>query len=361
MVQKYNQSLGIKEQAKKQFQEKKERDKSIGKVDVIDLETGNRELKKAILDSNRMNLNLFDDDISIKLASDRGELDEIYNTLKDLINSELIKPTPNNKNIRYYKDQINIIEDYFFKQDRRNRIDFNPKEIFDMTKEDKKVDIRNKITFNPKETFDMSKEDRLSSTLRNTTKEADKMSDLLKEIRTPPKQRRKRNRNKPKSPLVERIPDNKDLEIEKIEVTDFMIKKPNFFSKLDNYEKLTKYLIISDEIRDKIEQVKNKDARTSLEKRYNSRYNAISKRKQQLDDLEDRTTKLGAVESKKEISGNGMKKRKTASNKKQGKTPSNKKSNNKSLGKQEQIYYLLSQRAGNNNKLMKKRLQKNKK
>ena len=32
------------------------------------------------------------------------------------------------------------------------------------------------------------------------------MSDLLKEIRTPPKQRRKRNKNKRKSPLVERIP-----------------------------------------------------------------------------------------------------------------------------------------------------------
>jgi hypothetical protein len=61
-----------------------------------------------------MKLNLFDDDVSIKLALDRGELDEIYNTLKDLINSEVIKPTPNNNNIRYYKDQININEDYFF-------------------------------------------------------------------------------------------------------------------------------------------------------------------------------------------------------------------------------------------------------
>ena len=222
------------------------------------------------------------------------------------------------------------------------------------TKEaDKNVNIRKRIPFNPKETFDMSKEDRLSSTLRIKTKEADKMSDLLKEIRTPPKQRRKRNKNKRKSPLVERIPDNKDLEIEKIEVTDFMIKKPNFFNKLDNYEELTKYLLISDEIRDKIEQVKNKDAKTSLEKRYNSRYNAILKRKQQLDDLEDQTTKLEVVETK-EISGNGMK---------QGKPQkkSNNKSSNKSLGKQEQIYYLLSQRAGNNNKLMKKRLKQNKK
>ena len=175
MVAKYNQSLGIKEESKRQFEEKKERDKSIGKVDVIDLETGNKELKMAIRDSNRMNLNLFDDDISIKLAIDRGEINEIYNTLKDLINGEVIKPTPNNKNILYYKDQIDIIEDYFYYQN-----------------------------FNPEETSDMEKEDRLSITLRNETKKADTMSDLLKEIRTPPKQRRsKRN----KSPLVERIPD----------------------------------------------------------------------------------------------------------------------------------------------------------
>ena len=35
MVAKYNQSLGIKEESKKQFEAKKERDKSIGKVDVL--------------------------------------------------------------------------------------------------------------------------------------------------------------------------------------------------------------------------------------------------------------------------------------------------------------------------------------
>ena len=50
-----------------------------------------------------MNLNLFDDDKSIKLAIDRGELDEIYNTLKDLINNEVIKPTPNNKILWLFK------------------------------------------------------------------------------------------------------------------------------------------------------------------------------------------------------------------------------------------------------------------
>ena len=62
---------------------------------------------------------------------------------------------------------------------------------------------------------------------------------------------------------------------------------------------------------------------------------------------------MGAVESKTEISGKGMKKRKPLNK-------SNNKSNKKTLGKQEQIYYLLSQRAGNNNKLMKKRLKQNK-
>ena len=193
MVAQFNKSLGIKEESKRQFEEKKERKKSIGRVDVIDTETGNKELKKVIRESNRMNLNLFDDDISIKLAIDRVELDEIYNTLKDLIIGEIIKQTPNNRNIRYYKDQIDIIEDYFNKIN--NRMSFNPKETFDMSKEDRNVNIKKRIPFNPKETFDMSKEDRVSSTLRIKTKEADKMSDLLKEIRTPPKQRRKRNKN----------------------------------------------------------------------------------------------------------------------------------------------------------------------
>ena len=75
MVAQYNKSLGIKEESKRQFEEKKERDKSIGKVDVIDLETGNRELKNVIRQSSMMNLNLFDDDVSIKLAIDRGEID----------------------------------------------------------------------------------------------------------------------------------------------------------------------------------------------------------------------------------------------------------------------------------------------
>ena len=114
MVAQYNKSLCIKEESKRQFEEKKEREKSTGKVDVIDLETGNKELKRVIRESNRLNLDIFDDDISIKLAINRGELDEIYNTLKDLINGEIIKPTPNNENIRYYKDQIDIIENYFF-------------------------------------------------------------------------------------------------------------------------------------------------------------------------------------------------------------------------------------------------------
>ena len=100
-----------------------------------------------------MNLNLFYDDVSIKLAIDRGEIDEIYNTLKDLINGEIVKPTPNNNNIRYYKDQINIIEDYFFKINNR----------IDMSKEDRNIDKRPqflKEINKTKETFDMSKEDR---------------------------------------------------------------------------------------------------------------------------------------------------------------------------------------------------------
>ena len=344
MVAQFNKSLGIKEESKRQFEGKKERDKSIGKVDVIDLETGNKELKRVIRDSNRLNLNLFDDDISIKLAIDRGELDEIYNTLKDLINGEIIKPTPNNKNIRYYKDQINIIEDYFYYQN-----------------------------FNPEETSDMEKEDRFSSTLRNTTREADKRTDFLKEIRTPPKQRRsKRNKYEPKSPLVERIPDKSqqrdrlrgrppskkgtpgdELIIEKINESEFMKTIPSEYKSMNDLYELQNYWNDAEKVSDNIRKIEDGNLRRKTEKRYDDRYKAIQFRS---DDLENQERdKRSAMESKTEIStvisGKGMKR----------KTPTKKKSNNKSLGKQELIYYLLSQRAGNNNKLMKKRLKENKK
>ena len=214
-----------------------------------------------------MDLNLFDDDKSIKLAIDRGELDEIYNTLKDLINGEVIKPTPNNKNTRYYKDQINIIEEYFFR-------------------------INNRINFNPKEIFDMSKEDRLSSTLR-------KRSDFLKEIRTPPKQRPKRN--KPKSPLVERIPDKAprrdrprgrppsrkgapgdELMIEKINKSEFMKIIPSKYKFMNDLDELQNYWTDADKVADNIRKIEDENLRRKTEKRYEDRYKAIQLRSDDL-------------------------------------------------------------------------------
>lgn len=337
MVAKYNQSLGIKEESKRQFEEKKERDKSIGRVDVIDLETGNKELKNVIRQSNMMNLNLFDDDISIKLAIDRGEIDEIYNTLKDLINGEIIKPTPNNKNIRYYKDQIDIIEDYFFKINNR----------IDMGKEDRNIDKRPPFL---KEI--------------NKKKEED-------EIKKPKKTKRKKESTTPRAKPPSTPNPLKSIEeekiIEQIKNSPVMQQTAKFYEKLNDNDELENYINEIDELVEKNKKVKN-------EKEKNKTYaNLMNRRRAILTSMEriyqdeikkrDELQKQGSVESKNEISkpkisGNGMKQGKS---KKQGKTPAKKKSNNKTLGKQEQIYYLLSQRAGNNNKLMKKRLQKNKK
>jgi len=389
MVAKYNQSLGIKEEAKRQFESKKERDKSIGKVDVIELETGNKELKKAIRDSNRMNLNLFDDDISIKLAIDRGELDEIYNTLKDLINGEVIKPTPNNKNIRYYKDQINIIEDYFFKQDRKqNRIkridknidgiemtDFGKKrdsvtnviENYMMSGEDRNINkIPTEMTDfskkrNVRETFDMTGEDR-NVNIKKPKKTLRKGFPPTTPRPTTPRPTTPRPTKKGRPyKKIEGLSNNDELLRQKIDNSEFMLLGKKDYQKMD-YGQLQKYLLKSDIIRDNILKIENNKLKRNKEKAYEDRYKYIQTNILRMDDLEDETAKQGAVESKSEISGNGMRKTPVKKkSKKQGKTPVKKKSNKKSLGKQEQIYYLLSQRAGNNNKLMKKRLKQNKK
>ena len=352
MIAKYNQSLGIKEEAKRQFEEKKERDKSIGKVDVIELETGNKELKKAIRDSNRMNLNLFDDDISIKLALDRGELDEIYNTLKDLINGEVIKPSPNNNNIRYYKDQIDIIEDYFFKQDRRKRVD-NDIPGIEMTDFRKKRNVR--------EIRDMPKED-----------------DLKKQPIVKPKKNKKTKKTS-QSPRPPRPPSTpnplKSLEdekiIEQIKKSPVMQETAKFYEKLNDNDKLENYINEIEGLLEKNKSVKDEKENKKTYANLMNRRRAILTSLERLYQDELKKSEKGVVESKSEISkpkisGKGMKQGKS---KKQGKTPQGKplntpvkkKSNKKSLGKQEQIYYLLSQRAGNNNKLMKKRLEKNKK
>ena len=128
---------------------------------------------------------------------------------------------------------------------------------------------------------------------------------------------------------------------------------PSEYKSMNDLYELQNYWNDAEKVSDNIRKIEDENLRRKTEKRYDDRYKAIQFRS---DDLENQERdKRGAMESKTEIStvisGKGMKR----------KTPVKKKSNNKSLGKQEQIYYLLSQRAGNNNKLMKKRLQKNKK
>ena len=381
----------IRDRSKRQFEAKKERDKDFGKVDVIDLETGNKELKRAIRDSNRMNLNLFDDDISIKLALDRGELDEIYNTLKDLINSEVIKPSPNNNNIRYYKDQIDIIEDYFFKQDRkqdrRKRIDKNIDGIemtdfgkkrdsvtnvienYMMSGEDKNVNkIPTEMTDfskkrNVRETFDMTGEDRNVNIKKpkKKTKVKPKQPPTPRPIPSTTPSPRPKKKGRPRKDISGLSDDDKLIK-QKIENSSYMLLGPRDYEKMD-YDRLRNYFQKSDNILDNLRKIENKELKRNLGKQYEDRLKNIQQKIQEMEDLEDETAKQGVVESKTEISkpkisGKGMKQGKS---KKQGKTPVKKKSNKKPLGKQEQIYYLLSQRAGNNNKLMKKRLDKNKK
>ena len=124
---------------------------------------------------------------------------------------------------------------------------------------------------------------------------------------------------------------------------------PSKYKSMNDLDELQNYWDDAEIVSDNIRKIEDENLRRKTEKRYEDRYKAIQFRNDDLENQERDEIRKGALKSKTEISGEGIK------------TPARKKSNKKILGKQEQIYYLLSQREGNNNKLMKKRLKQNKK
>lgn len=341
MVSQFNKSLGIKEEATRQFEEKKERDKSIGKVDVIDTGKGDasyRELKQLFMLYADENQNDLFDLNDLRDADKSGELMKIKEVLDDLINT----PNMDKQKIIYYKSQVNMIDDFIYNKGlmtkRIKNIQLKKRETFDMSKEDRNIDRRPPFLKEINKTTNQKPPKKLATTPRPPR------------TKKPPSSPRK---TKGRPPSIKGTAQD-ELIIEKINKSEFMRIIPSKYKSMDDLDELQNYWNDADKVADNIRKIEDENLRRKTEKRYEDRYRAIQLRSDDLENQENQELRKGAVESKSEISGNGMKQRKS-------KNKSNKKSNNKSLGKQEQIYYLLSQRAGNNNKLMKKRLQKNKK
>jgi hypothetical protein len=344
MVAQYNKSLGIKEESKRQFEEKKERDKSIGRVDVL-----STPVKKSDFYNEMKRLfKQFEGETDIFVEGDlksisSTELKDVKNLFIDLINEELNKINIDNNKIQYYKSKVDMIEEY-------QELNIPIKPI--------KPTLTRKDQILPRDQILAKNKLELEGSFKKPIKQPIKTLPKPLPITTPiPSTRPKKTRGRP--PSKKGAPGD-ELIIEKINKSEFMKIIPSTYKNMNDLVKLQNYWEEADKVADNILKIEDDDLRRKTEKRYEDRYKAIQFRS---DDLEDKELRKGEVESKSEITGNGIKKGKTPTKKKskQGKTTSNKKSNNKSIGKQEQIYYLLSQRSGNNNKLMNKRLKQNKK